>query len=45
MEEVFTTGLALLDLALDLVIRIGMLIAEAQVLQLRLDGEEAEAIS
>ena len=45
MEEVFTTGLALLDLALDLVIRIGMLVAEAQVLKLRLDGEEAETIS
>ena len=45
MEEVFTTGLALLDLALDLVVSIGMLVAEAQVLELRLDGEEAEAIS
>ena len=44
MEEVFTAGLALLDLALYLVVSIGMLVAEAQVLQLCLDGEEAEAI-
>ena len=44
MEEILTTSFALLHLALDLCIGIGVLVAEAEVLQLGLDGEEPEAV-
>jgi len=44
MEEILTTSFTLLHLALDLCIGIGVLVAEAEVLQLGLDGEEPEAV-
>ena len=44
MEEILTTSFTLLHLALDLCVGIGMLVAEAEVLQLGLDGEEPEAV-
>ena len=45
MEEILTTSFTLLHLALDLCVGIGMLVAEAEVLQLGLNGEEPEAVS
>ena len=45
MEEILSTSFALLDLALDLCIGLRVLVAEAEVLQLGLDGEEPEAVS
>ena len=45
MEEILTTSFALLHLALDLCIGIGVLVAEAEVFQFSLDGEKSEAVS
>ena len=44
MEEILTTSFTLLHLALDLCIGIGVLVAEAEVLQFGFDGEEPEAV-
>ena len=45
MEEILTTSFALLDLALDLCVGLRVLVAEAEVFQFSLDGEEPEAVS
>ena len=44
MEEILSTSFALLHLALDLCIGLRVLVAEAQVFQLGLNGEESEAV-
>ena len=44
MEEILSTSFALLHLALDLCIGLRVLVAEAEVFQLGLNGEEPKAV-